>query len=368
MSLEGARILVSGVVLGQPMGGVRRHNAELLPRLAKLLGDRGARLSILEGSETLGFSLPAEIERVHCEVPAGPPLARALAEGRAVRAVLRAAREQGEPYSLFHTAHLPVPRRLEVPLTLTIHDLRRLDPSHADRLKRATSRFALQRAVQAAERVFCVSESVRSELATQFALAKERVHLVPNAADHFTPLARAATPEPSLLHIGHLEPRKNLELLLRAVALDPSLPDITLAGAAKGEEGERLRRIAAELGIESRVRFLGPVSEAELPSLLAAAACVVIPSRIEGFGIGVLEAQRAGVPLAVSSIAALREVAGEATPYFSPESPAECARAIRAALAADTATLEAARKSAERYSWDTSARAWFDAWEAIIRA
>ena len=350
------------------MGGVRRHNAELLPRLANLLGERGARLSILEGSETLGFSLPDEIERVRCEVPAGPPLARALAEGRAVRATLRVAREQGEPYSLFHTAHLPVPRRLEVPLTLTIHDLRRLDPSHAAGLKRATSRFALKRAVQTAERIFCVSESVRSELATQFVLPNERVHLVSNAADHLVPLARAVTPESGLLHIGHLEPRKNLELLLRAVAHDPSLPDVTLAGAAKGDEGQRLRRIASERGLESRIRFLGPVSEAELPSLLASAACVVIPSRIEGFGIGVLEAQRAGVPLATSNIAALREVAGEATPHFSPESPGECAQAIRAALAADSTTLEAARANAERYSWETSARAWFDAWEAIIRA
>jgi hypothetical protein len=69
------RVLVSGVVLGQPMGGVRRHNAELLPRVARLLAERGGSLAVLEGRERMGAS------GVRC---APRSLARASSAGRSI--------------------------------------------------------------------------------------------------------------------------------------------------------------------------------------------------------------------------------------------------------------------------------------------
>lgn len=348
------------------MGGVRRHNAELLPRLARLLGERGATLTVLEGSEPIAFDLPPEITRIRCDVPAGPPLARAIAEGRAVRSELRTARVSGTPYSVVHTAHLPTPRRLDTPLTLTLHDVRKLDRAQSTRVQIVAARFAMRRALKAAARIFCVTEAVRAELMQYFELERDRFRILPNAADHFTPLERNIDSEVGILHIGHLEPRKNLELLLHALATDPELPRVTLAGAAKGGEAERLQVLARELGVESRVQFLGTVSDERIPELLAAAVCVALPSRIEGFGIGVLEAQRAKAPLTISNIAALREVAGSDTPHFSPDDPAACAQAIRVAIATDDRDLEAARVRAERYSWDATAAAWLAAWEELI--
>lgn len=348
------------------MGGVRRHNAELLPRVARILAERGAELSVLEGTTPIAFDLPDEVVRIPCDVPAGPPLTRATAEGRVVRAELEAASASGRPYSLVHTAHLPAPRNLDTPLTLTLHDVRRLDKSLSTRLQITVARFTLQRALNSAARIFCVTEAVRGELMHYFGLPSDRIRILPNAADHFTPLPRSTDHASGLLHIGHLEPRKNLELLLRALALDPELPSVTLAGAAKGDETERLQALARELDITERVHFLGPVAEERIPELLANAACVVMPSRVEGFGIGALEAQRAGVPLAISNITALREVAGERTPHFPPDDPAACAQAIRVALTADPSTIEAARTQAERYSWDASAATWVAAWEELI--
>ena len=132
MSLEGRRFLVSGTVLGQPIGGVHRHNAQLLPRVARLLSERGASLSVLEGREPIEFELPDSVERVRTEVPAGPPLSRALAEGPALRRELARARRSGSPYTAVHWAHFPVPRGLDLPLTVTLHDLRRLSRGNSN--------------------------------------------------------------------------------------------------------------------------------------------------------------------------------------------------------------------------------------------
>ena len=145
---------------------------------------------------------------------------------------------------------------------------------------------------------------------------------------------------------------------MRALALDPDLPDLLLAGSAKGDEEERLRSLAQELGVQQRVKFPGAFEEPELPGLLASCAAVVLPSRLEGFGIVALEAQRAHAPLAVSTAGALPAIAGEGVPTFDPDDPAGCARAVRAALGQPTATLEAHAQRAAEHRWDAAAELW----------
>jgi glycosyltransferase involved in cell wall biosynthesis len=354
------RVLVSGVVLAQPEGGVRRHNAELLPRLARLLSEGGGSLAVLEGKDPVPFALPDSVERIASEVPAGPPILRAAREGRALARAAREAQAAGCAFDLVHTAHLPVPRSLPVPITLTIHDLRSLDLAHTPLSRKLFARTVIGHAVTRAATVFVVSETVRARLLEGWPLAPERVIVVPNAVDHLTVLPRAPARDAPLLHVGHVEPRKNLELLLHALAADASLPALVLAGRAKGIEGTRLARVADELGITERVTFRGAFDDAELPELYARAACVVLPSHLEGFGIVALEAQRAGVPLAVSDTGALREVAGDDVPHFAPDDPAACVRAIHAALESDADTRASHARAAMRFSWDASARLWFD--------
>lgn len=362
--MNAPRVLVSGVVLGQPMGGVRRHNAELLPRVARLLHDAGGSLAVLEGRERITFELPAEVERLASDVPAGPPIVRSGRERRALRAALSRAKELGRPFDLVHVAHLPAPRGLDVPYTLTLHDLRHLAAPRSS-LRGWLGPRVVTIAAREAAHVLTVSESVRAELARRARLDSAHITCVPNAADHLRVLPRAAASSARLLCLGHLEPRKNLELVLHALACDVSLPGVTFAGAAKGDHAQRLERLATELGVRARVEFLGPFEEAQLAHFYAECAAVVLPSRVEGFGIVALEAQRAGAPLAVANIPALIEVAGAATPSFSPDDPVGCAQAIARALRSSAAELESARRAAERFTWDASARAWFDVWCAV---
>lgn len=345
--MSAPRVLICGSVLGQGPGGVRRHNAELLPRAAALLEARGGRLAVLEGREKIAFALPASVERIQGDVPARPVFLRALRESRAL------ARVQG--FDLVHTGHLPAPRGLAVPFTITLHDLRHVEAG------RLLARVALRDALRRARGVFTVSESVRAELVARFGADPERVRVVSNAADHFEPLPRDAGPDARLLCLGHLEPRKNPELLLRALALDPALPGADFAGAAKGAERARLEALARELGLGERARFLGPFEDRELPGLYARAAAAVFPARLEGFGIGPLEALRARCPIAVSRIPAHVEIAGEGVASFAPDDPRACAAAIRVALAAP-----APARVTERYSWDASARALVEGWAQFL--
>jgi len=348
------------------MGGVRRHNAELLPRVARLLAASGGSLAVLEGTEKIAFALPPEIERIASDVPAGA-WRRARSEPRAIRTALERAERAGRPFDFFHTAHLPAPTGIGARYTLTIHDLRHVDSRVSSIARRAAATLVLRRALDHAALVLAVSASVLADLVVLHKVPEERVRLVPNAADHFTPLPRSPASDAPILCVGHVERRKNLELVLRAMHLDRELPRLEIAGAAKRGERERLMRLAEKLGLAARVSFLGAFDDRELPRLYARAACVVLPSRLEGFGIGALEAMRARVPLAISHLPALMEVTGTEAPSFPVDDPAECARAVRSALSQSTAAIERAAAIAARSSWDGSAKAWFDAWCELAR-
>lgn len=360
--MRAPRVLVAGAVLAQGPSGVRRHNQELLPRAARLLSAEGGGLALLAGREGISFELPPPLETLASDVPSGPPLVRALHEGRALRRALAEAAARGAPFDLVHTAHLPAPRGLPVPMTLTLHDLRALSLEHTPFSRRFVARSVIGAAVRSARLVVTVSETVGALVRSAFRPRALRV--VPNAGDHFVPLPRRAGPDAPLLAVGHLEPRKNLELLLHALARDAHLPRLELAGGARAGEEQRLRALATELGVAARVRFLGPVSEAELVRLHAEAAAVVIPSRLEGFGLGVLEAQRAEVPLAIANVGALPEVAGADVPSFAPDDVAGCVAAIRAALLEPPERLAAHAARAGRYRWDASSALLVEAWKS----
>jgi len=362
------RVLLSGLALAQPMGGVVRHAREILPRAARLLAARGGGLAVLEGRGGLPLELPAGVERLRSSVPPGSALARASLETPRLRRALAEAQARGAPFDLVHTAHLPAPGELQVPLALLLHDLKALHSSHERRARRLVARGVVLRALRRAELVLAVSEALRREVLELGAVPPERVRVVPNAADHLTPLERAPAADAPLVHVGHIERRKNLALLLHALAHDPALPRLVLAGAPKADEDVRLRDLAARLGVSARVEFVGLLDDAGLARLYARAACAVFPSWREGFGIPALEARLAGVPVAVSRSSALLEVAGAATPSFEADDPPGCAAAIRAALDTPRAALERAAEHARRYRWDDSAARLVEAWTDAARA
>jgi glycosyltransferase involved in cell wall biosynthesis len=167
-----------------------------------------------------------------------------------------------------------------------------------------------------------------------------------------------------LLYFGRLDIfHKGIDTLLEAVAiLRATRPDVELRIAGRGSSTERIAAMIAALGLESNVRLLGAVSDAERDELLATAAVQLMPSRFEGFGLAAAEAMAAGVPLIAAAVGSLPEVvdAPRGGVLIPPADPAALAAAT-ARLLDDPemrATLSrTARESARRFSWDAVAEA-----------
>lgn len=167
-----------------------------------------------------------------------------------------------------------------------------------------------------------------------------------------------------VLCVAAKRPHKNQEVLIRAAAQLDADVAIVLAGHPEAYESH-LRSLAHELGVDSRVRFVGYVSDADLEGLWGVADCAAFPTLAEGFGIPILEALAHGVPLAASDLPVLREIGGELPHYFDPRDPAAAARAIRAALADTTVAGEGPARAAQ-FTWAAAARATCEVYDALL--
>lgn len=130
-------------------------------------------------------------------------------------------------------------------------------------------------------------------------------------------------------------PHKNHAVVLRALQRlreeEGRIVFVCFSGASTPHRRE-LESLAGRLGVSAQVRFLGYLPAPELRALFAAATALVFPSKFEGFGLPVLEAFHAGLPVLCSNATVLPEVAGAGALYFDPDSPAELAGRMKAVL------------------------------------
>lgn len=248
---------------------------------------------------------------------------------------VRAQVKTGVLHVLDHSfASLLAQVRNGVRTVVTVHDL--IPLSSPEGLSRAQQdRFAREVGFLAqADTLVCVSEFTRQEAHRRLGLPLEKMQVLPMGAATLpepdsSMQARLASLPPFLFSAGHNGPRKNLELLpemARHLAQEASPPLIVRAGAALAAPlAEAIRRHATLLE-------LGRINDAELAAAYRCAAVFLMPSRLEGFGLPVIEAMAAGCPVACARASSLPEVAGEAALYFDPDRPQEAAAACRALL------------------------------------
>ena len=243
---------------------------------------------------------------------------------------------------------------------LTLHDLSPLE--HPGWFRREFAfwyRSFLPQLIRRVRLIFTSSEFVKRKIGQQYGVKK--VVVAPGGVNTFTfhPKAKQRVfdlPERYVLFLGSLQPRKNLKLLLNAWnRIKTDLEDTWLIVA--GEAGAVFRN--EEYPVIERVRFLGYVAEEALPGLYAHAACFVLPSHDEGFGLSALEAMACGSPVIVSNGGALLETVGEAGLVFNlstadglREALAECLgnRRLRSIL------IEKGLERAKQFSWEKTAQ------------
>ena len=163
--------------------------------------------------------------------------------------------------------------------------------------------------------------------------------------------AARACRERYILHLGTLEPRKNLVRLVQAFAqVGPTTPASRPSSwcwpAAKGWDYDAIFAEVGRLGLEQEVLFPGYVADEELAWWYRAAAVFVYPSLLEGFGLPVLEAMACGAPVVTSNLSSLPEVAGDAALLVDPTSVDALAAALLRLLDDAGAGRRAARARA----------------------
>ena len=368
--------------LYEPLTGVGWYVHQLLAHLAEELGVR-LRLygqSLVEGDP--GAPQPvvevpsgAAIERIIYDAPDGlvvPPW-RARQLLRRLAPLLVAA--DGNRV-LFAPNFVP-PRLFRFAggaRVATIHDLtlyRFPDAARPDTA--AALAEGLERTVLTAAMLLTPSEAVRHELVER-GVAPARVQAIHHGPGQLASLPAAEPPQgtpPTFgLYVGTLEPRKNLPALLAAWERlrhrRPETPPLVLGGRW-GWHSSELARAVARGTAEGWLVHLGYVEPAQLAALYRRALLVVLPSLYEGFGLPIVEAFAAGVPVVASDLPVLREVAGDAALFAPPNDVEAWSAALERLLANDALRGELAargRAHVERFDWHRSAAAHVDAWRA----
>ncbi|MCK5131030.1 MAG: glycosyltransferase family 4 protein [Candidatus Sabulitectum sp.] len=213
------------------------------------------------------------------------------------------------------------------------------------------------------------SDSTRTDLLNFLPSLEGRVFLTPLGINHFSAASSPSDIKSHILTVGTVEPRKNIDGLLKAYSImleKGDLPPLVIAGM-DGFRAEEYKRLPLELGIENRVKFTGYVGDRELSDLYARAYCLVHPAHHEGFGFTVPEAFTWGLPVVASNTGGLGEFFSETAWMVDPSDPESIAHGIELALDSGvTAEQEQKRQElSKELTWENCARKTLKAMKAI---
>jgi glycosyltransferase involved in cell wall biosynthesis len=335
------RVVVDADVLGRQRTGDETYVRNLLRELVPLVDEADLELVAVTRNPEL---VPDGVEAVELQ-------SRSQSLRMAV-GLPKALRRLGA--DLCHTQYA-IPLRAPCPCVVTVHDVSfERDPELMNRKDGRIFRTVVPRAVKKAARVLTVSERTKRDIVDIYRVAPARIVVTPNGVDPaFTPGEGSRN---YVLAVGAIQGRKNQLVALEA-ANAVGLPLVVAGPEKEPALADELRRGGA--------RLVGYVETERLADLYRNAACLVQPSRFEGFGLPVLEAMACGTPVVATREPALVEVAGDAAVFVDEEQLAE---GIRRALVDRDRLVWAGLERARTFTWEATAEKTLDVYREVLDA
>jgi glycosyltransferase involved in cell wall biosynthesis len=329
------------------VGGTEIYLRNLLGALAEI--DSENQYVVFTNRETGADLVPDRPNFAHAPQPVGASFrpARILWEQLALPFAARKHR-----LDVLFNPGFTAPLLCGCPMVTVFHDLQhKRHPEYFRWFDLPFWNFFLWASARRSGGAIAVSQATADDLKRYYGRPSEVIHH--GVEPEFADLARRREPKNYLLCASTTHPHKNLQRLLRVQAQMKNAPKLILTGV-RGFAAKEIESLAGD-----SVEITGWAPRERLYELYRGALGFIYPSTFEGFGMPVLEAMAAGVPVACSDIPPLREIAGSTVLFFDPASDREIEDALRL-LASGKIPTDAAQLRAAAFTWEKTARATLD--------
>ncbi len=376
-------IAIDARFIGPKQTGLGRYTDELVRNLEKI--DSRNKYSIILTKEGIEYYKPAvnNFETVEVDYQW-----YSVDEQIKLPAVLKKINPD-----FIHFCHFNVPIFWRRPFVVTIHDLIKDEFKGQESTTRSSLVYKLKHqaygivsggAIKRARYILTPSQATKDKIIAKYNVDSQKIFVTHEAADEcFAKYGKVEVTDdkkylrekykikfPFILYVGNSYPYKNLDRLFDALKkVDPEIKFVN--PCARSVFYDRLEEKAKQKGLSDRVILPGFVPDEDLPLFYRAASLYVFPSLSEGFGLPLLEAQMAGLPVVSSSAPPLPEIGGKGALYFDPHNIDEMAQKINELFRnkkLQQRLLVEAQENIKRFSWQKTAEQTLEVYKKMTNA
>jgi glycosyltransferase involved in cell wall biosynthesis len=373
------KVIIDGLLLTDKDSGVHRCIRGLIRGLDQLSTDDEFEFITGYGYDDQGWK-PERLKRHRAKIPCRIRSARIFYDQFCLPMVagLKGA-------DLIHGPGYIIPGFSSKPAIVTVYDIIAL--KHPELCKRSNVmhfKWNLPRSIQKAAAIIVLSNAVKQDLVKLMKVPPAKIEVIPPGIDECFVVPDEETkkqvreryklPGKFVLFVGNIEPKKNLEMLIKtffAVKMDKALDHKLVIVGQKGWKYREVFTLIDSLDLEEHIVFTDYVPLADLPAVYALAECFAFPSLVEGFGIPPLEAMACGTPVFTSEDPAVLEATGDAA-LHAPANDANSMRENLQKLLLNNAERrrlrEAGLNHAAKFTWKKCAERTAEVYRKVVEA
>lgn len=271
----------------------------------------------------------------------------------------------------FQSGRILPPGNSKTKVLLTIHDLNCLHEDTSAKQRRLSLEHT-QKLIDKADALVCISKHCKKDVTENLDTSGKAVFVIHNGTHHVNtppPIPQGYKPErPFLFAMGYVNKKKNFHTLV------PLLKDAEMELLIAGRLDEpdyisKMKLTAEDLGVQDRLKIVGPVSEADKAWYFKNCMAFSLPSLAEGFGAPVVEAMAFGKPIFLSNCTSLPEIGGDVAFYFNSFDPDHMQSVFQTGMAAYQRNGLAQKiiKRGNEFSWEEKAAAYCDVYQSMAQ-